>query len=256
MTFLRVIYAETLKLRRTIGLKMMVLAPAAVVVLTCFVTSQAPFSMLRRNGIRNEWIALNRLNLMIWAFLMMPLYITLETALISGLEHSENHWKSLLARPIPRWMFYISKLLIVMFLIAASSALLICGVFVSGTVLPWLQTDFRFGRPIPVGTIFKEGSEVACLGMVMIAIQHWVSMRWRSFSTAIAVGVIGIVLGYFAVVASYESGGWPRYFPWALPMLVLAQRPPRMRPVILLSSVAAVGIVIFACIEFCRRDVA
>jgi hypothetical protein len=45
----------------------------------------------------------------LWATLMMPLFITIETALIAGLEHSENQWKNLLAFPIPRWTIYIAN---------------------------------------------------------------------------------------------------------------------------------------------------
>ena len=40
-------------------------------------------------------------------------------ALISGLDHAENQWKNLFARPVPRWTFYFAKLMIVMAMTAA-----------------------------------------------------------------------------------------------------------------------------------------
>jgi lantibiotic transport system permease protein len=109
MTLLRVLHAEVLKMKRTIALKMVVLSPAVVVPLILFLASQAQFSMLNRNGISNEWAQLTRSNLLFWALLMMPLYITLETAVMAGLDHSENQWKSLLARPVPRWTLYVAN---------------------------------------------------------------------------------------------------------------------------------------------------
>ena len=63
MMLLRALHSEVLKMKRTIALKMVVLSPAIVVLLILFMASQAPFSMLHRNGIRNEWTNLARSNL-------------------------------------------------------------------------------------------------------------------------------------------------------------------------------------------------
>jgi lantibiotic transport system permease protein len=98
----RALSAETLKLKRTIAFKMAVLAPLAVVLLTAFMASQAPVSTLHLRPSANLWLALARTNLQFWGLLMLPLYITLETALIAGVDHAENQWKALFARPVPR----------------------------------------------------------------------------------------------------------------------------------------------------------
>jgi len=50
MTFLRVLHAETLKMRRTIAWKMAILAPGIVVLLAFFAAWQAPFSTVNRFG--------------------------------------------------------------------------------------------------------------------------------------------------------------------------------------------------------------
>jgi len=87
---LRVLHAEVLKMKRMIALKMVVLSPAVVVLLVLFMVSQAPFSMVHPGSVRNEWMGLARRSLWVWAFLMMPLFITLQTALVAGLDHSET----------------------------------------------------------------------------------------------------------------------------------------------------------------------
>src|SRR6058998_3335618 len=127
MMLKRALHAETLKLKRTIALKMVALAPLAVVSLTVFMAASAPFSTLHHGSTNDDWRALARVNLQFWGLLMMPLYITLQTALIAGLDHSENQWKAILARPVPRWTVYVAKLLVVVVLTAASSAVLLCG---------------------------------------------------------------------------------------------------------------------------------
>ena len=254
MTLLRVLHAEVLKMKRTIALKMVVISPAVVVLLILFLTSQAPFSTLNRNGLGNKWTVLATLTLRVWAALMMPLFITLETALIAGLDHSENQWKSLLARPVPRWTLYVAKLIVVMAMTAAGTLVLLCGILIDGAILARVQSEVVFGFPVPWAAIFRDGAQIAGLMFLALTIQHWVSLRWRSFSVAIGTGIIAIVVGAFAVAAAQE-GGWPQYFPWALPMLVLARHPHNIQTALLISS--ALGIVVAAagCLDFCRREV-
>ena len=99
---LRVLHAEMLKIKRTTALKMVVIAPGVVTLLMFFMASQAPFSTVARFGSAQQWASLERGNLRFWGMLMMPLYIALQTALLAGLDHAENQWKSLCARPVPR----------------------------------------------------------------------------------------------------------------------------------------------------------
>jgi lantibiotic transport system permease protein len=255
MTLLWVLHAETLKMKRTIALKMVLLAPATVVLLVLFVASQAPFSTLHRSGISNEWIGLERLALLLWALLMMPLYITLETALVAGLDHSENQWKSLMARPVPRWTWYVAKLIVVMGMIAASTVVLLSGILIDGALLPHLQSQFAFGLPVPWTVIFRDGAQVAGLAFLSLTIQHWVSLRWRSFAVAVGVGIVATVTSYFAVVATQQAGGWPEYFPGALPMLIFVQRTQNIEAALWISSMIGLVVVTAGCLDFCRREV-
>jgi hypothetical protein len=251
VTLLRVLHAEVLKMKRTIALKMVVLSPAVVVLLMLFMVSQAPFTMVHPGGTRNEWMGLARRNLWVWAFLMMPLSITLQTALVAGLDHSENHWKSLLARPVPRWTFYVAKLLVVMVMTATATLLLLCGILLEGAILPRLQSDVAFGLPVPVAAIFLDGARVVALVFLALTIQHWVSMRWKSFSVAIGTGIVALVVSFFAL----QFGGCSQYFPWVLPMLVVARQPPALGVILAISSALGLAVAAAGCLEFCRRDV-
>lgn len=254
MTLWRALHAETLKMKRTIALWMVVVAPAVIVLLTFLITSQAPFSTLHRNGTGHEWNALMGFALRFWTILMMPLYLTLETALVAGLDHSENHWKSLLARPVPRWTLYIAKLIVVMAMLAASTVVLLCGILMVGAILPRIQSQVTFGSPVPWTAIFRDCFEVAGLASLALTIQHWISLRWRSFTVAVSAGIVTLVVGAFAVGVAQQAGGWPLYLPWALPMLVL-RKPENVQLALTIST--AVGLLVAAagCLEFCRREV-
>jgi hypothetical protein len=256
MTLLRVLHAETLKLKRTIALPMAAVAPALIALLVYVMGVNAPFTTLNRNGQTGEWAALMRAHLRYWAPLMLPLLITLETALLAGLEHSESQWKSLLARPLPRWNFYVAKLLVGVALTAASSAVLVAGMLVDGAILPHFQHELIFAAPLPWAEMVRLGAEALCLAFPLLVIQNWVALRWRSFSVALGVGMVGLVVGLFLFVAGQQNAKELQLFPWSLPMLVLGNAYSLDVSTGVIFSVA-VGMAAAAagCWEFCRREV-
>lgn len=255
MTLWRVLHAESLKMKRTIALKMVVLAPAAVVLLVFLMAANAPFSTIRRGGEGREWAGLAQLTFLFWAALMMPLYIALEAALVAGLDHAENQWKSLLARPVPRWTWYVAKLIVVIAMLAASTAVLLCGILASGVVLPHVQPELKFALPIPWALLLQQAAQIAGLAFLAVTIQHWVSLRWRSFSIATGVGIVAMVVGYVAAMSTLRTPDWPQYFPWALPMLVLSRHPQDADTALWVSLVIGIGVAAAGCVDFCRREV-
>lgn len=253
--FLRVLRSEFLKLKRTVALKMAVAVPAAIVALLFFVTSQSPFTMLHRGGTSNDWVAFARVHFLLWGLLALPLSITLQCALVAGLDHAENQWKALLARPVPRRTFYLAKLTVVASLLALSTAVLLAGIFAAGMVLPRMQVAAPFRGPAPVAEIVRQAFTMAALALLATSIQHWMSLRFRSFAASMGAGVIAMVIGYGMVVASQANGGWPQYFPWSLPMLVLARVPVNLATAAGVSVAAAAVVTIAGCLEFVRREV-
>jgi len=256
MTFLNILNAEMLKLRRTIALPMVVLAPALIALFLFVMGVNAPFSTLNRNGIAGEWAALTRASMRFWTPLMLPLFITLETALLAGLEHSESQWKSLLARPLPRRNFYAAKLLVGLALTTASSGILVVGILLNGAILPHVQPELAFALPVPWADIARQAAEALCLAFLLLAIQNWVALRWKSFSVPIGVGIVGLVMGFFTFVAGQQGAKELQLFPWSLPMLVLGNRTSLDVPSGLIFSLTAGAIVAaVGCWDFCRREV-
>jgi hypothetical protein len=119
MSFFGVLWAEILKTKRTVALRMAVLTPAVLMALMMFAGYNAPFGFLLSQR-TDLWLALTQRSLLVWTLLALPLSITLEAALMAGLEHAENQWKNLFALPVPRWTVYLSKLLVVVALVTSS----------------------------------------------------------------------------------------------------------------------------------------
>lgn len=255
--FMRALSAETLKLRRTMAWKLVWIAPLAVVLLTLFMASQAPFTTLRRgSAIAEPWKALLRVNLQFWGLLMLPLFVTIETALIAGLDHAENQWKALFARPVARWNVYVAKLAVVVAMAAAGGGLLALGVIGEGLLLHWYDAQLGFGKDgVPAGLILMQVARMTALGLLFLTIQHWVSLRWRSFAMAVGVGAVAIVIGFGMLLAAGQYGAWPQYFPWALPMLVVARQQVDLALVMGIAGGLAVVAGALGCADFCRREV-
>jgi hypothetical protein len=255
MTFARTLSAEALKMKRTIALKMVVIAPIAVVLFTLFITSQAPFTSLNRATAPDPWKVLARINLQFWGLLMLPLYVTLQTALIAGIDHAENQWKALFARPVPRWTAYIAKLLVVMAMIAVSAVILVLGIWGEGRLLDWFDGELGFAKTAPLALIGGQAAQMTGLAFLFLTIQHWVSLRWRSFSIAVGFGAVATVANIATLLAAGPYGGWPQYFPWSLPTLVIARAPQNIDLALWLGGLAGLGTMILGCADFCRREI-
>lgn len=255
MTLLRVLHGEMLKVRNTIALKMVLFSPATVVLLILFATSQGPFSTLNSNPVQNKWLVLSTLTLRVWALLMMPLFITMETALLAGLDHSDNQWKSLLARPVPRWTHYLAKQITVTAMTGCGTLLLLCGILFDGIVLSWVVPEVDFTSPFPWAVVLRDGALVFGLALLSLSIQHWVSLRWRSLPVAIGFGITATVASCFCAVAGQQNDSWPQYFPWSLPAIVAAKRPHHIEVAFLVGLGLAAAVTAAGCWNFCRRDV-
>jgi hypothetical protein len=251
----RVLAAEFLKLKRTNALRLVVIAPLTVVILMTFLISQAPESTLGRQR-ENNWFTLTRIMLSLWTLLVLPLYIALQTALIAALEHSDNQWKALLARPVPRWTIYVSKLIVAAVFLALSIVILVAGIFASGALLSHLQLELHFTE-VPYSDIIGNGLDIFVLAFLAMTIQHWIAIRYRSFTVGVGVGIIAMLTGYaVTVMASRALVVWTRYYPWTLPMMVVVRPAVPLPPLLWFSALAGLVFVFLGCADFAHRDVA
>jgi len=186
---------------------------------------------------------------------MLPMYVTLQTALIAGLDHADNQWKALFARPVPRWTTYIAKLVVVTAMAAASAAILVACVLAEGRFLHLFDAELGFGAPAPAALITRQAAQMTALAFLFLTIQHWVSLRWRSFSVAIGFGIVAMVTSFAMLLAAGPYGTWPQYFPWSLPMLVIARQPPNISTVLWICGIAGIVTSAAGCVDFCKREV-
>src|ERR1022692_422860 len=89
----RVLSGECLKLKRTLALWMVLVSPLVMVLLQ-FAVSYKGAGVFLRDG-KDAWPPMVRQTVEVWTLLMMPMFVTLETSLLAGLENTGKNWKSL-----------------------------------------------------------------------------------------------------------------------------------------------------------------
>jgi len=245
MSLLRVLHAELLKLKRTLAFRVIFVAPLLVALLQFFVLWKT-----RQFGPEFKlWETLSKATLSVWAIFMMPLLVTLETALINGIEHSDNHWKHIFALPVRRHTVYLAKIIVVQALIAASTLILCLLSVLVGLVSMRIRPELANAGPVPFGWISKQALLVWLAAWLIISIHTWVSIRWSSFTVALGVGIGGT---FFALFAASASLG--KYYPWLLPLNVFTNE--RLVAALVLGVAGGVVAAVAGCMELARRDVA
>jgi hypothetical protein len=244
----RVFFTECVKLKRTLALWMVFIAPMVVVTLQLLVglSHQSPIG---RNG-ADPWVQITQNTIGLWTVLMMPLFVTLETSLLAGLEHADKNWKSLLALPAPRWTVYGSKLAVMIALLWAAHVVLIGGTILSATLLSHFRPELKL-VDMPLSLLLRPVLRISASALLAVTIQHWVSLRWQSFTAALGFGMCAMVVSFVAV----NSDTWGRWFPWSMPMYTMRAAAHRGQDPLFIAIGGAVIVAAIGAWEFSRREI-
>lgn len=250
-TLTRTLPAEWIKLRHTLTDWLAVLAPLLVLALSIaaiVMRERLPDAMTGDPG--TAW----RRHLMgvayLWTGLMLPLMITLQAAWLAALEHNGAHWRPLLAQPVPRTAHYLAKLLVLIGLLLLSQLILVALMPVSGWLMAWLRPAITTRGAPPWGFMLRIGAQSLLASGLIIAIQFWAAVRWRSFTAAIGLGMAGTVASF--LIAQSSVGPW---FPWAMPAQVLATQPGTAAQVSWLGAAGLLLLGTLALIALARREI-
>lgn len=257
--FVRASRAEARKLRRTLALWAAVLVPLLVIVMTTALNLLREVGPRVTGGPTAPWDSLMlNLVLFLWCLLGLPLFVALETALLAGLEHRENTWKHLFALAIPRWSIYAAKLAIGILLLCLSSVVLALGIALEGLTLNVLRPDQGLALPVPWNDIVVRALSLTLAALLVLAIQTWVALRWRSFVVSVGLGIAGTIAA-LVVGISARTQPFVLLLPWSLPYATLTRDVATHTQ--LLTTASIIGILggaivaVLGCWEVVRRDV-
>jgi len=213
--FFRTLSTELIKMKRTLGFWLALLAPLVVAGLEFLVmVSQGEDMMEFANG--QPWHWHMKFTLTLWGLFVLPLFVTLETALLAGWEHGNGTWKLLYAQPVSRWMLTTAKQFSGLVLLGISHIFLVFAVIGTGLVLRYLNPAVGLDAPVPWLTMLGYSLLIYLISWLIISIHSFVSLRWDSFIVAMAVGIVATMSGVFFI----RSETYAPYYPWAMQGLI------------------------------------
>ena len=246
----RALSSEMLKLRRTLTLWVTLLAPTTVSALYFLIL----LSQSGQNAFRSDseaWWGLTKSVCAIWSVAMLPLFITLETALLGNIEHSQHHWKHLYALSIPRSSIYTAKWLVSIFLVTLSSLVLWVEMLATGLFMRWTHPLMGFGNPIPLWTITRTVGGILLAALLILSIHNWIALRFQSFAFASGVGIAATISNLMVL----NSDKWGQIYPWSLGLHSYANTAANLPRLYTLAIGGGLLVAILGAIELSHRDV-
>lgn len=247
-SFAGALSAETLKLRRTLALRMCLVTPAVVVALIVLQLALTE-AKVDKGDPTETWRAFAGAAFALWAFLMMPLFVTLEAALLAGIEHSDRQWKHLLALPVPRSAHYLAKWAALAGLLVGTALVFVGLIAVGGWVLMNVRADSGLAGWPPWWLLLERCAGMVTAALLMAAIQLWISIRWSSFTIAVAAGMSATVIGF--IVGQSRFGHW---YPWSMPAQLFLWEGRNAAFALTLSALGAAAVLALSLWEFSRRE--
>jgi lantibiotic transport system permease protein len=250
VALVRALHAELCKLKGTLALWLCLIAPLVVVALQTLQWLLQTNTPVPASASSTEaWQLYTGSALGIWTFLMLPLYVTLQSALLAGIEHQDRQWKHLLALPLPRSAYYLAKLLALAGLLLLAMAILIFVLLPLAGQLLRLRIDLPISGLPDFADLSLKLLKIYGCALLLVALHTWIALRWKSFTVAVSIGMSATVMG-FIIGQSKTFGPW---FPWTMAIQPLTKNPD-IASVIWVSAGAAMLVTILACREFHQRE--
>lgn len=241
-------HAEALKLRHTLAFWLCLLTPLMVALLGMAMLWSNP-ALLSRASADNRWSVVINTIMSMWAAMMLPLFVTLESALLAGLEHGNHQWKHLLALPLHRASHYVAKLIALSALVVFANIVLCLMIFAGGLLLTMADNASLAGLP-PWEMLPERAVALFLTALPMIAAQLFIAIRWRSFSVAMTSGITATMLAMFIP----HDGVFDRWFPWAMPSLAASSATAELPGLVAVGIIGFCLIALFGIQDFIRRE--
>ena len=237
----RAVIAEGMKLNRSLVL---LLAAAPPLMLGLMVVA-----VVLSRDITENWDQIAMSGAAIWAYLLMPLTVTALTALMAGIEHGCSGWTWSLAQPVPKSIIFTAKALVTIAVTALISTGVALAVLGGGHLVQLIDPDMVMEGEPPYAFMAGLLIKMWLASLLMTAIQFTVAHAASSFATPVIVGIGGVFVSVVATSSKYGV-----FFPWLLPVNMLATDDDRALQALLTGSIGGLVLFIAACIWLARRD--
>jgi lantibiotic transport system permease protein len=243
---LRAVSAESLKIKRTLALRLAIAAPLLIVLLQSGVYLSRGEDLEHAGG--NPVTGFARGIMTLWTLIFLPFYATLACSLLASIDHHDHHWDQLFALPISRRSIYAAKWITVVGLVVLSSVAIPVFTLVAAELLRLVRHEWS-GFAFPLRTTLDGVARSCAAALLLISLQFWFSLRWQSFVLALAIGIAGIMSGIILITAPIR---FLSIYPWTAPAAAASPSRPLLALIWGLSTGLILGAA--ACWRLARRD--
>ncbi len=216
---LRAAFAESLKLKRTLALRLAVGTPLAVVLLNFFIYSQGGGGDAPGG---NPLIGFAQINFTMWTILVLPLYAALAAALVAAIDHQHDGWKQMLSLPISPASVFAAKWIATTGIVLLSATVFALAITITAELLRLIHPAFR-STSLPIALVTLRSLQTFGAACLLVSIHCWVSLRWRNFVAGLGLGIVGVLILLGGVARSGRGTFMIYAYPWALPPTAMAR---------------------------------
>jgi len=210
--FISAFRVEKLKLKHSLLLQVSILIPVGYIALELVGALQRQ-SLGIEAGV-NFWSAITESFSRNWLFLLYPLLLTLQTALLGDMEYRNNTWQLIFCQPKKRSLILAAKQLMAVVIPFISLLCMFAGMLLFGFILKYLKPEFHVDNNIPFAEIGWTFLAPFLISIFVISIQTWISLNWGNFIVSCSTGITCMLVALFLFDHEYS-----RFFPWDMPGL-------------------------------------
>lgn len=138
----------------------------------------------------------------------LPFFLVIIIGYYSNIEHKSNTWKHLLTQPVPKLSLFLGKLSMILILVMLSY----CFIIILGYLASWLlhlispaKFHFTLGG-ISFTSLAGIMLRTYLSGFMIIAVQYWLSLRFKTLIMPFIIGV-GLIILPIAVLIIMGMAG-------------------------------------------------
>ncbi len=215
INFIRSIKAEWIKSRSRAVIGLMLFCIAFVIAIVLVAGYMDVYNRVAIS--KNPWDRFFIGGLAIYILFVMAPFVILLISAIFYIEEKANGWKFMYTLNISRTQTYISKLLVISFLILVSSAIIGLLLILAGYGLDSLLPEYEFSYYIPNISFLLETitrAFISCLGA--IALQFMISIITNNVILSLGIGVFTYIIAF---IQAFSATSTVLYNPFALIMI-------------------------------------
>ena len=242
MSFIISTQAELLKTKRTSSFWLPITG-AAFIPLMLFISFFAGDDASKAAVLKDPWTKYLSMGWELFCVLLLPMYIILVSTLITHLEYRNNGWKQVFASPQSLGNIFFSKFLTVHVIIIFCFLLFNFFMILAAVLANVFNPKFTFlSSNINWQTLLQLNLKTYIAALGIIAVQYWVSLRFKNFIVPLGIGVALVIIAIVAMAAQVVH---IYKYPYSFPILTYDFMQKKNRPFLENHELNSIGYFIF-----------